>query len=47
MVTVNVDVDGHVALAPVQQFLSGGAGTMLRFEDGSDAPIEWPATGKP
>jgi thermitase len=44
VVTANVDADGHVTLAPVQQFLSGSSGTMLRFEDGSDGALEWPST---
>jgi hypothetical protein len=44
VVTVNVDANGGVTLSPVQQCLSGSASTLLRFEDGSDGPIEWPAT---
>jgi hypothetical protein len=44
VVTVNVDLNGNVTLAPVQQFLGGSSGTMLRFEDGSDGALEWPAT---
>ena len=44
VVTVTIDVDGHATLTSVQKFVNGNAGTALRFEDGADGAIEWPAT---
>jgi len=47
VVTVTVDANGQATLTPVQQFLNGNAGTVLRFQDGTDGSIEWPGSGKP
>lgn len=45
-VNLTVDASGNVTLSPVQQFVSGTSGTVLRFLDGDDE-LEWPTTGKP
>jgi len=43
---LTIDANGGVTLAPVQQFLDGGAGSTLRFQDGSSGALQWPAKGK-
>ena len=45
-VNLTIDASGNVSLTPVQQFVNGSSGTILRFLDGGD-DLEWPATGKP
>lgn len=45
-VSLTVDAAGNVTLTPVQEFESGGSGTVLRFEEGPGRTVEWPARGK-
>jgi len=45
-VNLTLAANGNVSLSPVQQFLTGTTGTVLRFLDGREE-LAWPPDGKP